>query len=160
MEKIIISTGNPGKVREFKEILRDWPVSSMKEEGLEVFAEESGKTFEENAWIKARALASKLREMKIPSIAIADDSGIEIDAFGGAPGVYSARFLGEDTSYEIKNRTILERLENVGQEGRGARYVCVIAAVLPDGREISARAVAEAMTRSFTSRSTGRRWRN
>lgn len=143
MEKIVISTGNAGKVREFKEILKGWTVSSMKEENVQVFVEETGKTFEENAWIKARALAEKLREMKISAIAIADDSGIEIDAFGGGPGVYSARFLGEDTPYEIKNRIILERMANVEAQNRGARYVCVIAAVLPDGREISARATVE-----------------
>lgn len=143
MEKIVISTGNAGKVREFKEILKDWNVSSMREENAQVSVEETGKTFEENAWIKARALAERLREMKISAIAIADDSGIEIDAFDGGPGVYSARFLGEDTPYEIKNQIILERMAHVEVQNRGARYVCVIAAVLPDGMEISARATVE-----------------
>lgn len=133
MRKLIISTGNAGKVREFKEILQGWEVSSMKEEGIMVSVEETGTTFEENARIKAKALAEELLRRGIEAIAIADDSGLEIDAFGGGPGVYSARYLGEDTPYTVKNRIILDRLAN--EIKRSARYACSVVAIMPDGQE-------------------------
>lgn len=134
MKKLVIASGNAGKVREFKEILKDWEITSMKEEGVAQEVAETGITFQENAEIKARALAERLKTAGISAIAIADDSGIEIDAFDGGPGVYSARYLGEDTPYTEKNRIILEKLRDVPEEKRGARYVCAIVAVWPDGQ--------------------------
>lgn len=134
MKKLVIASGNAGKVREFKEILKDWEITSMKEEGVFAEVDETGVTFEENAEIKARALADRLKAAGIDAIAIADDSGMEVDAFDGGPGVYSARYLGEQTPYEEKNRIILEKLKDVPEEKRGARYVCAIAAAWPDGK--------------------------
>lgn len=134
MKKLVIASGNAGKVREFKEILKDWEITSMKEEGVFAEVDETGVTFEENAEIKARALADRLKAAGIDAIAIADDSGMEVDAFDGGPGVYSARYLGEKTPYEEKNRIILEKLIDVPEEKRGARYVCAIAAAWPDGK--------------------------
>ena len=134
MKKLVIASGNAGKVREFKEILKDWEITSMKEEGVFAEVDETGVTFEENAEIKARALANRLKAAGIDAIAIADDSGMEVDAFDGGPGVYSARYLGEQTPYEEKNRIILEKLKDVPEEKRGARYVCAIAAAWPDGK--------------------------
>lgn len=134
MKKLVIASGNAGKVREFKEILKDWEITSMKEEGVFAEVDETGVTFEENAEIKARALANRLKAAGIDAIAIADDSGMEVDAFDGGPGVYSARYLGEKTPYEEKNRIILEKLKDVPEEKRGARYVCAIAAAWPDGK--------------------------
>lgn len=143
VERLIIATGNAGKVREFKEIFQGQQITSMKEEGIVLKPEENGTTFEENAAIKAEALAQALKERGIRAIAIADDSGIEIDAFDGGPGVYSARYLGEDTPYEIKNGIILKKMEDVEEEARGARYACAIVAVLPDGRKLSAHGEVE-----------------
>lgn len=134
VKKLVIASGNAGKVREFKEILKDWEITSMKEEGVFAEVDETGVTFEENAEIKARALANRLKAAGIDAIAIADDSGMEVDAFDGGPGVYSARYLGEQTPYEEKNRIILEKLKDVPEEKRGARYVCAIVAVWPDGK--------------------------
>ena len=116
MKKLVIASGNAGKVREFKEILKDWEITSMKEEGVFAEVDETGVTFEENAEIKARALADRLKTAGIDAIAIADDSGMEVDAFDGGPGVYSARYLGEKTPYEEKNRIILEKLIDVPEE--------------------------------------------
>ena len=141
MKKLVIASGNAGKVREFKEILKDWEITSMKEEGVFAEVDETGVTFEENAEIKARALADRLKTAGVDAIAIADDSGMEVDAFDGGPGVYSARYLGEKTPYEEKNRIILEKLIDVPEEKRGARYVCAIAAAWPDGRINVAQAV-------------------
>lgn len=128
--KIIFATGNEGKMREIREILKELqvPVLSMKEAGVSPDIEENGTTFAENAEIKARAVWNCTG-----GIVLADDSGLEVDALGGEPGVYSARYMGEDTSYEIKNKEIIHRLEGVSGQDRSARFVCVIAAVLPDG---------------------------
>ncbi|MBO6214360.1 MAG: XTP/dITP diphosphatase [Lachnospiraceae bacterium] len=130
MKKIILATGNANKVREASEILGELglPVISMKEAGISSDPEETGETFEENALIKARAIAP----MAEGAIILADDSGLEIDALGGEPGVYSARYLGEDTPYEEKNAALIERLSGVPKEKRTARFVCAIACVLPD----------------------------
>lgn len=140
MKKIIFATGNEGKMREIREIFGDAPyeVVSMKEAGVMTDIVEDGKSFEENALIKARAVAKASGE-----IALADDSGLEVDFLGKAPGIYSARFLGEDTSYEIKNQYILDQLAGVPEEGRGARFVCAIAAVFPDGRSETRTATIE-----------------
>ena len=140
MKKLIFATGNAGKMKEIREILGspDLEILSQKEAGIETHAEENGTTFEENALIKARAVAEQT-----DALVLADDSGLEIDYLGGEPGVYSARYLGEDTPYEIKNQKILDRLEGVPEEKRPARFVCVIAAVLPDGRTFTTRGTIE-----------------
>lgn len=138
--KLVFATGNEGKMREIREILKelDMEIYSLKEAGIESDAEENGATFEENAVIKARA-AAKYTD----AIVLADDSGLEIDYLNGEPGVYSARYLGEDTSYRIKNQNLIDRLEGVPDEKRTARFVCVIAAVLPDGGVLTARGTVE-----------------
>lgn len=132
MSRIIFATGNEGKMREIRAILSgmEAEVLSMREAGLNTDAEETGNTFEENAIIKAQAIAALT-----DAIVLADDSGLEVDYLNKEPGVYSARYLGEETSYEIKNQVILERMEGVPKEKRSARFVCAIAAVLPD-REV------------------------
>ena len=141
MEKrIIFATGNQNKMKEIKMILSDlgMEILSMKEAGIDVDVEENGTTFEENALIKARAIAERL-----PSdIILADDSGLEIDYLNKEPGIYSARYAGKDTSYDIKNQMLIDRLEGVPDEKRTARFVCAIAAVFPDGTE---EVVCEAM---------------
>ena len=140
MKKIIFATGNEGKLREIRMILKDFPVEivSMKEAGIDADIDENGTTFEENALIKARTIMQMTGD-----IVLADDSGLEIDYFDGAPGVYSARFLGEDTSYDIKNQYILDKLQDVPDEKRTARFVCVMAAVFPDGSEVTRRGTIE-----------------
>lgn len=142
MKRIVFATGNAGKIREIREILKELPMEivSMREAGLETNVEENGETYEQNALIKARAVAALASS---EDIVMADDSGLEIDYLNGEPGVYSARYLGENTSYRIKNRNLVERLNGVPEEKRTARFVCVIAAVLPDGTELTARGVIE-----------------
>ncbi|MBR0085205.1 MAG: non-canonical purine NTP pyrophosphatase, partial [Lachnospiraceae bacterium] len=110
MKRILFATGNKDKVREIREILAGTGIEimSLKEAGFDIDIEENGTTFEENAAIKAKTAAEMSGE-----IALADDSGLMIDAFDGGPGVYSARFLGHDTSYEEKNDYILEKLKDV-----------------------------------------------
>lgn len=129
-QRIIFGTGNEGKMREIRSILSDMDVEvlSMKEAGIRVDVVEDGKTFEENAIIKAKAIGAVCTD-----IVLADDSGLEIDYLNKEPGVYSARYMGEDTSYEIKNQNLLERMEGVPDEKRTARFVCAIAAAFPDG---------------------------
>ncbi len=138
--KLIFATGNEGKMREIREILADtYPeILSMKEAGIRTDIAEDGTTYEENALIKARAVAAQAH-----ALVLADDSGLEIDYLGKEPGVYSARYLGEDTSYRIKNADLIRRLEGVPEEQRTARFVCAIAAVLPGGRELTVRATIE-----------------
>ena len=130
-DKIIFATGNEGKMREIRMILEDLgtEVLSLKEAGIALEVQEDGETFEENAVIKARAVMEETK-----ALVLADDSGLEIDYLNGEPGVYSARYMGEDTSYRIKNQNLIERLEGVPEEKRTARFVCVIAAAFPDGR--------------------------
>lgn len=140
MTKIIFATGNKDKMREIREIMADCDVEieSMKEAGINVDIVEDGTTFEENALIKARAIAACT-----DAIVLADDSGLEIDYLNKEPGVYSARYMGEDTSYTIKNQNLIERLDGVEKEKRTARFVCAIAAVLPDKRELVTRQTME-----------------
>lgn len=140
MKKIIFATGNADKMREIREIMADCAVEilSMKEAGISADIVEDGQTFEENARIKAGAIAEHT-----DAIVLADDSGLEIDALGGEPGVYSARYMGEDTSYTLKNQNLIDRLQNVPKEQRSARFVCAIAAVLPDGQELVTRQTME-----------------
>ena len=133
MLKIIFATGNQDKMREIREILSDpqMEILSMREAGIETDAVEDGKTFEENALIKARAVAGKLQGEGW--VVLADDSGLEVDYLNTEPGIYSARYMGEDTSYDIKNQNILDRLEGVPKEQRTARFVCAIAAAFSNG---------------------------
>lgn len=140
MKKIVFATGNKDKMREIREIMADCDVEifSMKEAGIDVDIVENGTTFEENALIKAKAIAEHT-----DAIVLADDSGLEIDALNKEPGIYSARYMGEDTSYTVKNRNLIERLEGVPKEQRTARFVCAIAAVLPGGKELVTRQTME-----------------
>lgn len=140
--RIIFATGNKDKMREIREILGDigLEIVSMKEAGLEADIVEDGKTFEENAMIKATEIAKLCDD-----IVLADDSGLEIDYLDKAPGVMSARFMGEDTSYDIKNRALIDKLDGVPKEKRTARFVCAIAAVLPSGKKIVTRGTIEGM---------------
>lgn len=142
MKRIVFATGNAGKIREIREILADLSleVVSMRDAGISADIEENGTTYEENALIKARAVAAFTGK---DDIVMADDSGLEIDYLDGEPGVYSARYLGETTPYSIKNRNLIERLAGVPDEQRTARFVCAIAAVLPDGRELVTRGTIE-----------------
>ena len=129
MTKIVFATGNKDKMREIREIMQDCDVEilSMKEAGIDPEINEDGATFEENAIIKAKAVAEFT-----DAIVLADDSGLEIDHLNKEPGVLSARYMGEDTSYTIKNQSLIDRLEGVEKEQRTARFVCAIAAVLPN----------------------------
>ena len=140
IEKIIFATGNEGKIREVRMILGDLGIQviSMKEAGVTAEADENGTTFEENAIIKAKEIMEKTGE-----IVLADDSGLEVDALGGEPGIYSARYMGYDTSYHIKNNSLIERLEGKTGEERSARFVCAIAACFPDGRVLTTRGTME-----------------
>lgn len=140
MRKLIFATGNAGKMKEIRMIMEGtgFEVLSMKEAGVSIDIEENGRTYEENALIKARAVAAVTGEL-----VLADDSGLEIDYLGKEPGVQSARYMGEDTPYSIKNASLIQRLDGVPDEERTARFVCAIAAVLPDGGELTTRAAIE-----------------
>lgn len=148
--RVVFATGNRDKLREIREILAEAgvevPVLTMKEAGVTEEIDENGTTFEENAMIKARAVAAALRreaQEEMETIVLADDSGLVIDALDGAPGIYSARYLGHDTPYSEKNAKILQQLEDVPEAERSARFVCAIAAVLPDGGTEVTRGVME-----------------
>ena len=143
--RLIFATGNKGKMNEIREIMSDSvPVLSRAEAGVSTDVEEDGNSFMENSFIKARAVARTCKEKGIDdAIVLADDSGLVVDALNGEPGIYSARYLGEDTPYSIKNAKIIERLNGVSDEDRTARFVCAIACVMPDGREYSAEATYE-----------------
>ena len=140
LDKIIFATGNKGKIKEIQMILADLGVEviTMKDAGIVIDIEENGRTYEENALIKARAVAEHT-----DAIVMADDSGLEIDYLNNEPGIYSARYMGEDTSYTIKNANLIERLNGVPDEERTARFVCAIAAVLPNRKEITTRGIIE-----------------
>lgn len=140
MKKIIFATGNKDKMREIREIMQDCEVEilSMKEAGIDPDINEDGATFEENATIKAKAVAEYT-----DAIVLADDSGLEIDYLNKEPGVLSARYMGEDTPYTIKNKALIDRLEGVEKEKRTARFVCAIAAVLPDKEVLVTRQTME-----------------
>ena len=137
---MIFATGNAGKMKEIRMIMEDTceEILSMKEAGIQIDINESGTTYEENALIKARAVAAHTKDL-----VLADDSGLEIDYLNKEPGIYSARYLGEDTSYSVKNADLISRLEGVPEEKRTARVVCAIVAVFPDGRELTVRAAIE-----------------
>ena len=135
--KLILATSNKDKAREIAEILKDTPfvVTTMKEEGFDPDIVEDGSTFEENALIKARTV----HELAGNAYVMADDSGLCIDALDGAPGIYSARFCGEDSTYPEKFKKIFEMLKDVPEEKRTAKFVCSIAVVRPDGTEFTVR---------------------
>lgn len=147
MMKIVVATGNQDKVKEIKEILQDVGacVVTMREAGLFTEAEENGTTFLENAVIKAKAVAERAAESNEwrDAIVMADDSGLVIDALNGEPGIYSARYLGHDTSYREKNADLIRRLEGIPDEKRSARFICAIAAVCPGGKVLTAEAAME-----------------
>lgn len=134
-QRIVFATGNQGKMREIRAILADlgMEILSMKEAGVQVDIVEDGETFAANAKIKAEAIHQCLPE----DIILADDSGLVIDCLGGEPGVYSARYMGEDTSYDLKNANLINRVNETGDAERKARFVCSIAAALPDGRVLT-----------------------
>lgn len=140
MTKIIIASNNNGKIIEVKQMLKDKDIEllSMKEAGVNIDIDENGTTFEENALIKAREVMKLTGE-----ITIADDSGLEVDYLDKQPGIYSARFMGHDTSYDIKNKAIIDKLDGVEGDKRSARFVCAMAAVFPDGTELVERGTME-----------------
>lgn len=140
IEKMIFATGNEGKMREVRMIFGDLgaEILSLKEAGIQAEAEENGTTFEENAVIKAKEIMEKTG-----ALVLADDSGLEVDALNGEPGIYSARYMGHETSYHIKNKNLIERLEGKTGEERSARFVCAIAACFPDGRVLTTRGTME-----------------
>ena len=142
MRKIIFATGNAGKMCEVREILKDMDadILSMKEAGIDIDIVEDGTTFEENAAIKARAVAAATQE---EAIVLADDSELEVDSLDKEPGIYSARYMGEDTPYSVKNKNLIDRLEGVPDNKRTARFVCAIAAALPGGEVITTSGVIE-----------------
>ncbi len=140
MGRIVFATGNEGKMREIRDILSDMEIEivSMKQAGICTDVEEDGTTFEENAVIKAKAIAEFTDD-----IVLADDSGLEVDYLNKEPGIYSARYMGEDTPYSVKNQAILDRMAGVPKEERDARFVCAIAAVLPNKEVIVVRETIE-----------------
>jgi XTP/dITP diphosphohydrolase len=140
--KIIFATANQDKLNEIKEIMRPFTedVFSMKEAGIMREIEETGVTFMENAIIKAKAVHDESPE---GTLVMADDSGLEIDYLNKEPGIYSARYMGDDTSYRIKNQNLIDRLGGVPDEQRTARFVCAIAAIMPDGELVTSEGVME-----------------
>ena len=140
MDKIVFATGNENKMIEIRMILEDLGIEilSQREAGITADVIEDGATFEENAMTKAREIAKYA-----DAIVLADDSGLEIDYLNKEPGIYSARYMGENTSYDIKNQALLDRLDGVPDEKRTARFVCAIAAVFPDGTEEVVRGTME-----------------
>ena len=140
IDKIIFATGNEGKMKEVRMILKDLglPVLSMKEAGVQADIVEDGTTFEENAKIKAVAV-----QKLTGALVLADDSGLEINYLNKEPGIYSARYMGEDTSYSVKNANLISRLAGVPDEQRTARFVCAIAAAFPDGEVLTTRGTIE-----------------
>ena len=145
MGKIIFATGNAHKMVEIRMILADlgMEILSQKEAGIQADVVEDGSTFEENAMIKAAAIAELPEVKAMDAIVLADDSGLEIDYLNKEPGVYSARYMGHDTSYDIKNQAIIDRLAGVEDKDRTARFVCAMAAVFPDGRHFTTRGTME-----------------
>ncbi len=147
MKKIIFATGNAHKMEEIRMILSDLGVEilSQKEAGIAADVVEDGATFEENAMIKAAEIAriaAQNPEYR-DAVVLADDSGLEIDYLNKEPGIYSARYMGENTSYDIKNNELIRRLDGVPDEKRTARFVCAIAAAFPDGTKRVVRGTME-----------------
>ena len=139
-KRMIFATGNEGKMKEVRMILADlgYEILSLKDIGYDKEIIEDGNTFEENALIKAKTIAKERNE-----IVLADDSGLEVDYMDKQPGIYSARFLGEDTSYHVKNQYIIDQLKDAKPEERTARFVCAIACAFPDGKTLTTRGTIE-----------------
>ena len=138
-KRLVFATGYQGKVNEFRQMLGDdYEILSMKDIGVDIDIVEDGKTFEENAVIMAKEIMEKSG-----ALVLADDSGLDVDALNGEPGIYSARYMGHETSYHIKNKNLIERLEGKTGEERSARFVCAIAACFPDGRVLTTRGTME-----------------
>lgn len=142
MIEILFATSNAGKAKEVQAMFSDLDVDvkTLREEGIDVAIEENGQTFAENALIKAKAIAGMTDK-----IVLADDSGLVVDFLNGEPGIYSARYMGEDTSYDIKNTRILERMEGVPDDQRTARFVCAMAAIMPGGEVICTEGIMEGL---------------
>ncbi|TQR19884.1 XTP/dITP diphosphatase [Psychrobacillus vulpis] len=140
MKKIIIATKNKGKAKDFEALFNPlgYDVLTLHDVAEEMDIEETGITFEENALLKATALANHLQ-----TIVIADDSGLEIDALDGRPGIYSARYAGEEKSDDANIDKVLEELENVEEPNRTARFVCAIAIASPTQKTITVRGTCE-----------------
>jgi len=140
MKEIVLASSNKGKVREVEMMVKDMGIRiiPLSETSFDKEIEENGSTFEENAVIKAKAVAEKLG---VP--ALADDSGLEIDFLNKEPGIYSARYLGHDTPYSVKNQMILDKLAGVPDEKRTARFVCSMALALPQGDVVTTTATME-----------------
>ena len=140
MKRIIFATSNEGKMNEIRDLLKgmDIELLSLKDAGINIDIKENGTTFEENAIIKADSICKLTGE-----IVLADDSGLEVDYFDKAPGIYSARFLGEKTPYSEKNSYIIDRLKDTPNDKRSARFVCAIACSFPDGITITRRGILE-----------------
>lgn len=143
--KIVFATNNKDKLQELNDILKtklsgdDFEVFSLKDLKIEIDVEENGSTYEENAMLKAEAVHELLNDF----IVVADDSGLEVDAMPEELGIHSARFMGHDTDYSIKNNAILEKLEGKGEDERTARFICAIAAVFPNSVKKTVRGVWE-----------------
>ncbi|NLC19185.1 MAG: XTP/dITP diphosphatase [Clostridiales bacterium] len=152
MRRVIFATSNEGKMKEIREIMKDMDIELLSLKDLDINPDivENGSSFEENAIIKAKQVMEITGE-----IVMADDSGIEIDYLGKAPGIYSARFLGEDTPYDIKNQYILDKLAQAEDEERSARFVCVIACAFPDGKIITSEGIIEGYIAKKISGSNG-----
>lgn len=142
MIEILFATSNAGKAKEVQAMFSDLDVDvkTLREEEIDVAIEENGQTFAENALIKAKAIAGMTDK-----IVLADDSGLVVDYLNGEPGIYSARYMGEDTSYDIKNARILERMEGVPDDQRTARFVCAMAAIMPGGEVICTEGIMEGL---------------
>ncbi|MCD7840079.1 MAG: XTP/dITP diphosphatase [Erysipelotrichaceae bacterium] len=130
MKEIIVASSNEGKIKEIRSMLSDIgiEVKSLKDIGQDIEIEETGKTFKENALIKAQTVCDIIHKP-----VLADDSGLEVKALDGAPGIYSARFLGHDTSYDIKNQYIIDAVKD---KDRTARFVCAMALCIPNEEPI------------------------
>lgn len=139
MKKVVFATKNKGKIKEIQAVLGDsYNVVAMEEAGIDTEIEETGSTFEENAAIKAETIMKLCGE-----IVLADDSGLEIDYLNGEPGIHSARYMGHDTSYDIKNQNLIDRLDGVEDDKRTARFVCAAAAAVPGKKTIVVRGTME-----------------
>lgn len=140
MKEIVLASSNKGKVHEVEMMMADVGIRviPLSETGFTEEIEENGTTFEENAIIKAETVA---RALGMP--ALADDSGLEIDCLNKAPGIYSARYMGHDTPYSVKNQMILDKLKDVREEERTARFVCAMALAVPGEETITTRATME-----------------
>ena len=138
--KVVVATKNENKAREISEIFQDMDIEilTLNDLNIDLDIEEDGQTFEENALKKAEAVAQICNE-----VTLADDSGLEVDVLGGAPGVYSARFAGEGATDKDRNIKLLKELEGVPEEKRTARFVCAAALKFPKGRHIIVRGVCE-----------------